>query len=291
MICAACVLFVGAVAGAETVNIPASADGSLWEWMPTAVTGNAADTRLRVGTVGARGNNTRARGLFKFDVAGAIPAGSTINSVRLKVHVTRAVDFEPRDFDLHRMLVPWTEEVVCWDVRAEPGVPWSQPGAGADADYAAFASGSGLIGNPTLFGTPTEFIFPSAPDLVADVQGWLDDPAANNGWLMRRANELDPFTARALVSREAAGGAPQLEVTYTPFRIESVSVQSGNLCLSFTAEAGKSYTVEFRNDFGVGTWTTLTNLPPADATGPVTVCRPLIGERRFFRVGELPPLP
>lgn len=38
---------------------------------------------------------------------------------------------------------------------------------------------------------------------------------------------------------------------------------------------------------GYGMWTGITNLPPAAADGPVTVCDPLGETNRFYRLGEL----
>ena len=54
----------------------------------------------------------------------------------------------------------------------------------------------------------------------------------------------------------------------------------------FAAEAGRYYTVEFRNDFGVQdflNWTVLTNLT-ASSTNVLVVQTNAVESRRFYRV-------
>jgi hypothetical protein len=56
--------------------------------------------------------------------------------------------------------------------------------------------------------------------------------------------------------------------------------------LTFLAVAGRSYTVQFRDNLTVGTWQTLTNLPPAIVSGPAEVADPDFGAAaaRFYRI-------
>ncbi|MHC5003383.1 MAG: multicopper oxidase domain-containing protein, partial [Planctomycetota bacterium] len=56
----------------------------------------------------------------------------------------------------------------------------------------------------------------STPQLVADVQGWVDDPATNFGWIVI-GEESVLQTARKFASREgSASQRPRLAVTFTP---------------------------------------------------------------------------
>jgi hypothetical protein len=52
--------------------------------------------------------------------------------------------------------------------------------------------------------------------MVADVQEWLDDPAANNGWILKNVDETSMSTFRVFYSRQTATAAlrPQLTITY-----------------------------------------------------------------------------
>lgn len=54
--------------------------------------------------------------------------------------------------------------------------------------------------------------------MVADVQNWLDNPAADFGWLISADNELTLTTAKRFDAREnpTLANRPVLNVTYTP---------------------------------------------------------------------------
>jgi hypothetical protein len=60
--------------------------------------------------------------------------------------------------------------------------------------------------------------------MVSDVQGWLDNPATNFGWLLYTSAETTPFTTKAFYSRSATTDSlgsdfdplflPALSITY-----------------------------------------------------------------------------
>lgn len=266
------------------------------EFAPTELGGGAP--AYRVGTLDATtGGATRNRALIKFDLAAALPAGATINSVQLRVNVLRAVDTEPRAFQLRRVLVPWTEAAASWEMRQAPAIAWGAPGGQIETDYSDASSASTLLGNPTAWDVPTPFTWTSTPEMIADAQDWLDHPVSNHGWMIFLDDESEPRTARLLASREhndtmgSTNGRPRLEVTFTtnaPLRIESVSLLEGNLCLFFTGKAGKSYTVQHRLNADAGAWNTLTNFPPRAFDGPFVVCDPVTAPRRFYRLEQTP---
>ncbi|HVK04865.1 MAG TPA: hypothetical protein VM490_15410, partial [Armatimonadaceae bacterium] len=68
---------------------------------------------------------------------------------------------------------------------------WTNPGG----DFVAQASSDISVGD---FGT---YVWTSTPTLVADVQGWVNDPAANHGWLLQ-GNEAQGGTAKGFASGE-----------------------------------------------------------------------------------------
>ncbi|MDZ4805125.1 MAG: FlgD immunoglobulin-like domain containing protein, partial [Candidatus Eisenbacteria bacterium] len=59
--------------------------------------------------------------------------------------------------------------------------------------------------------------WPSTPELVADVQHWLDHPADNHGWIVI-GNEATSATAKRFGSRHTfpLTARPWLTLTYTP---------------------------------------------------------------------------
>ena len=99
-------------------------------------------------------------------------------------------------------------------------------------------------------------------------------------------------TARRFGSRENSGSAPALTVGFTPpalLRIDRLERVQDDLKLYFTAEAGKSYAVEFRDSLGIGAWVNLTNISlPIVATNMIITDRVANRPQRFYRLELLP---
>jgi hypothetical protein len=280
---------------AESITLTPIADTSLFENSPLNNLG-------AVQSLGA-GNTARdepIRALVKFDVPAAVPAGATITGARLQLTVVKATaGVQPAEFALHRMLVNWgegdkgagnligtggpaTDGDASWSFRFFPATPWFEPGGAAGTDYATASSALVQAATTEPLG------FESSVEVIADVQTWLDRPAANFGWIIKEKNESGAFTARRLGSREHPTDPPRLSIDYTlPFRIRSVEFRAGEICLHFTAQAGKAYVVEQRGFADAGAWTIVTTLPVAEATAEVVICQPLGAGNQFYRVGEL----
>lgn len=194
-------------------------DNTLYEDVQGAVS-NGAGQHLFIGR-NSQGNTRRA--LLAFDLASAVPAGATITSVGLSIHVSQA-NPETSLATLHRLLQAWGEgssdapNAEGQGAPAEPGDAtwlhtfhdsafWSNPGG----DFEVGASGD------TLIAGPGDYLFASTAAMVADAQTWLDEPAANFGWLIM-GDESGLGTARRLDSRENPEPAfrPMLSVEYTP---------------------------------------------------------------------------
>ena len=162
------------------------------------------------------------RALLQFDIAEAIPPGSTINSVTLGMTVTRGENHADSTYTLHRVLMAWGEGAnTCGPKGGGQGEPalagattwlsamhdqapaWGTPGG----DYIATASGSTLVND-------TAPVWPSTPTLVSDVQDWLDGTTPNHGWILI-GDEANPTTARRFDSREGIS-KPALVVDFTP---------------------------------------------------------------------------
>ena len=191
---------------------------------------------------GLDGANAEHRGLISFDLS-SIPAGATIANVQLTLTLGQVAGGGPSTatiglFGLTRNWGEGTASSVStgaatlagagqgaaanagdatWNAAAFPGTLWTTAGG----DHAASASASLFLPNNTL---NNSFAWLSTPQLVADVQGWLNSPATNFGWELINANvSLNSRSIYGFYSSEwhtfvAAGGnagqEPALQVIY-----------------------------------------------------------------------------
>ena len=254
-------------------------------------------------TAGITQNGNSNRALLQFDVAAAVPAGSTITGVGLLVWVTG----QPRDgyaesvFSLRRMLRAWNEGAnpppIISPGFGSPALPgdatwtcafwetnaWTVPGGLEGVDYSADISTAVPIGGLS----PNPYFF-EAGGATTDVQFWLDHPELNFGWMLRAEDEITPFTARRFGSRELEDPAasPQLLIDYLPpVVLTDIHAASNYFSLTFQADFGQSYLVESRRTVaGTNAWMVLTNLGLVLAPGPRTVTDSLTNSPRFYRV-------
>lgn len=201
---------------ADTLSVAAAKDNTLWD-DPLGGLSSGVGTSVFVGT---NGGGQPRRAVVAFDVAGAIPAGSTINSVSLVMNVAQVPGGATANpVGLHRLSADWGEGTSAAGggagATSTPGDAtwihtffntgfWTTPGG----DFAPGASASIPI---TATGTATW----TSAQLAADVQDMLDNPAADFGWLLM-ADESQVGNARRLDSRESASGQPMLVVDFTP---------------------------------------------------------------------------
>lgn len=207
-----------AVAAADTVNVVADRDNTLFSESGTL--SNGAGSWVFAGETNEA---TLRRALVRFDVASAVPAGSTITAASLKLYLSRTrTGDEP--VTLHRVTADWGEAGsdaddregtgatalpgdATWTHRFYSTLTWASPGG----DFVATPSATTTVGaaNATYTWTSTQ--------LKNDVQAWLDAPAANFGWIVV-GNEDELKVAKRFNSRENAETAtrPVLAVTFTP---------------------------------------------------------------------------
>ncbi len=203
----------------NTVELSAAKDNTLYESSIGASSNGAGQ-----GIFAGRTNNNRLRrALVQFDIASAIPAGSTIESVEMTLSVTRTVT-QVQPFTVHRVTSDWgeggsdasanegqggTAEAgdATWIHTFSPGQTWQTPGG----DFVSVASTQlNVQGNGAI-------TWPSTDSLVADVQGWVDNPATNFGWIVR-GDEVEQKSAKRFGSREntTESARPMLVITFTP---------------------------------------------------------------------------
>ena len=199
--------FVASLANAAIINITPSKDNTLYQYDPAdGDTSNALGLHIFAGET-AMGE--LRRGVFAFDIAGHIPAGSTILAVTLSLNMSRTALDDPRTIELHKLLADWGEGTsiapgeegdgapatpndATWRHRFFDTIFWTNQGG----DFSATVSASqsvGAIGQYTW----------SSAQMIADVQSWLDDPGSNFGWLVL-GDESTFLTSKRFDTRESA---------------------------------------------------------------------------------------
>lgn len=202
---------------AETVDLIASQDNTLFESESGALSNGAGD-HFFVGKT-FQGVGSIRRGLLMFDVASAIPSGANITDASLTLLMNKTIN-PAADIGLHVLESAWGEGAshasgeegmgtvaepgdATWTHRISPSDAWNNPGG----DFNGTASATVSVDN---FGSYTW----NSPQVIADVQGWLDDPSSNSGWILI-GNETSG-SAKRFSSRENANESdrPLLSVTY-----------------------------------------------------------------------------
>lgn len=218
-LCASLVLLSAPLAGyADLVTIESSQDNTLYESAEGALSNGSGDYLF----VGRTQNNGSRRAVLAFKDLDNIPKGSTINSVKLHLALSRESS-AATTMTVSRLLADWGEGASNANNQEGGGAPastgdatWihtfydSQQWASAGGDFFATPSAQlevDAVGNYTL---------QSTPELVADVQDWLDNPDSNFGWLLMAGESAT--SAKRFNSREnsQADSRPMLEIDYTP---------------------------------------------------------------------------
>jgi hypothetical protein len=169
---------------------------------------------------GSTDDGLARRGVIAFDIAGNIPPGSAINSASLRMNMSRTPSTTAQAIGLHKLLADWGEGISNAGAEEGRGAPattndatwrhrffstsfWSTQGG----DFFSAQSASSSVGPLGLYTW-------SSPQLTADVQGWLNTPASNFGWLIVGA-EGGTGTTKRFDTRESTS-PPVLTIEYTP---------------------------------------------------------------------------
>ena len=213
----ALLVLLAAPAAAGTVTLAPSQDATLH-----SESGSLANGAGDYFFAGETAVGSKRRALLRFDVASAIPAGSTIVSASLVLNMSQTAA-GPVDVALHRATASWSEGT------ADPS---GQEGSGAAA-HAGDCTWTFRVFSTTLWTTAGgDFVAtPSAVHTVDqgpgdtwtslamanDVQAWLNDPASNFGWILL-GDETQPVTAKRFDSRTnpIVANRPQLVIDFSP---------------------------------------------------------------------------
>lgn len=204
---------------AASVTVRPSKDNTIYG-SGNANLSNGAGKYLFIGSSGANGGGRPLRSLLAFDLAAQIPAGSTINSVTLTLAIDTPLLTNANTARLHRLLADWGEGTsagtsgegggaaatsgdATWNARFFNTENWTTPGGDFAATASATVPVTGRPGNATFTGAA----------LVADVQAWVNTPAANFGWILVAQDEAGP--ALRFSSRQGAS-PPTLLIDFTP---------------------------------------------------------------------------
>jgi hypothetical protein len=202
------------------VTLSPSKDNTLYEDAAGSLS-NGAGQHFFAGNTSA---GSVRRGVIAFDIAGNVPAGATINSVTLTLHMSRTSEDTPQTVALHKLLADWGEGTsdapgnegsgvaatpgdATWLHRFFDTDDWAAPGG----DFAQTASASIPVAGMN------NYTWGPTPEMTAEVQGWLDDPSSNFGWLLKGNEEADG-TAKRFESKEnkVPKNHPVLTVEFTP---------------------------------------------------------------------------
>jgi len=181
-------------AWATEVLLSATQDNTLYE-SPGGLFSNGSGQHM---FTGVPADPVRRRAVLAFkNVHQVIPEDATITSARLHLHLSRE-NSDATIIELFRLASDWgegasdalenegtgtTAEIgdATWIHTRWPNFTWSNAGG----DFVAEPSSAELVDSVGMY------TFESSPEMVADVQRWLDSPAQNFGWiLIARENEI-----------------------------------------------------------------------------------------------------
>jgi spore coat protein A len=201
-----------------TVDLAASRDNVLYE----SASGSVSNGAGRYLYTGDQTSGLARRSVIRFDL-GAIPSGAYVQSASLRLFCNLSQGAAV-PVTLHRVGADWGEGTsnaggdessgttatagdATWIHRFYPGSPWSASGG----DFQAAASASLSIATGNVFQTW------NSAGMAADVQAWVNAPAANFGWLLR-GDEASSANTKRFDSRQGDTPAnfPRLTVTYLP---------------------------------------------------------------------------
>ncbi len=198
-------LAFGGAVSADVFTLNPVRDNTLYEH-PAGALSNGAGEYFFAGRTLEPTNSLR-RSVLAFDVAGTIPPGTTINSAQLTLRMSMTIS-GPVSVELHRVEADWGEGSS--NAPGEEGM--GAPAAPGDATWIhTFFSNSFWLDpggdfDPVASAVQTvggngNYTWGSTPEMVADVQSWLDEPANNWGWLLL-ADEKTDASAKRFNSRE-----------------------------------------------------------------------------------------
>ena len=219
-------LLTAAQAAADQVQIGPIKDATLIQSATGSLANGGGDYlhcgRTNQNPAGAATISLR-RPVIQFDVSCAVPPGSTITSASLRMNMSRTKSNTARSIALRRVLTAWNEGTANdadnegSGTNATPGdVTWLHTFYNTTNWTTIGGDFSGVSDASTNVGAIGVYTWSSA-GMATAVQGWLNTPATNNGWLMLGVENITA-TAKRFDSRThpVAANRPLLTINYTP---------------------------------------------------------------------------
>lgn len=206
---------------ALSVQLGAGADATLYQ-DPAGALASGQGTGLFAGTTSQTSNAIR-RGLVRFDVTSAVPAGSTITSATLILNQS-AANTTDRTVSLHHVLASWGEGASNASAGGGGGGAPAQPGdatwihrsfnsdlwTNVGGDFNGSPLASAVVGGPGLYAW-------SGAAFTAEVQAILDGSVSNFGWLLLGVEGVSGSSKRFSTREESSASLrPVLAIEYTP---------------------------------------------------------------------------
>ena len=201
---------------AETVNLTPNQDATLVEHSQGGLA-NGVGEYLFIGRTGQPENR---RLLLAFDLVGSIPVDATITSATLRLNMSRTIS-GAHPSRLHPVLRSWGEGPsdalanegtgstsangdATWLHSIFPDEAWDQAGG----DFSSLSSATVAVAAEGTYDWVSS-------TMVDDIQGWLQEPSTNFGWILL-GDESTSRSAKRFDSREhsTASRRPILTVSF-----------------------------------------------------------------------------
>jgi hypothetical protein len=230
--------FGSIIKASESVSILCAKDNTIIQATSTTSQNSNALYSITAGRTNQDGTNAATvsirRALVYFNVTGNVPSNATIDSVRLSMYFNKTSGVGT-NVNLHKALKDWgegtsmqgggqgaaaTQNDVTWfctfyNFSSPSSSPtWTTPGGDFDPTVSATIYAGTGIGTGGTEGYGLKYF--SSAIMTSEVQGWLNTPSSNFGWLLQ-GDESTGQTAKQFLSRETgdATTSPLLKVYYT----------------------------------------------------------------------------